>query len=111
MEVARGLVSVSIASRVMAINNSHVRGSGSGQTASVHPFTRALPRDLPSHAPLERHDWSEFHRPQSTSRNLEVLSSLGIAIRKTGSGTPADLASLDVYRIRHQFAGSDNRIW
>ncbi|GBN00447.1 hypothetical protein AVEN_123040-1 [Araneus ventricosus] len=31
---------------------------------------------------------------------------LGIAIRKTGSGNPADPASFDVCRIRHQFSGS-----
>ncbi|GBN60539.1 hypothetical protein AVEN_194984-1 [Araneus ventricosus] len=35
---------------------------------------------------------------------------IGVAIRKTGSGNPADPASLDVYRIWHQFAGSDHRI-
>ncbi|KAJ8947347.1 hypothetical protein NQ318_002873 [Aromia moschata] len=35
---------------------------------------------------------------------------LGIAIRKTGSGNPADPASEDIYRIRHQFAGSGQRI-
>ncbi|GBM45708.1 hypothetical protein AVEN_14151-1 [Araneus ventricosus] len=34
----------------------------------------------------------------------------GIAIRKTGSGNPADPASLHVNRMRHQFAGSDHRI-
>ncbi|GBM16305.1 hypothetical protein AVEN_194046-1 [Araneus ventricosus] len=45
--VARGLVSASVASRVMAVNSLHVKGGGSDQTASVHPFTRALPRDLP----------------------------------------------------------------
>ncbi|GBL73519.1 hypothetical protein AVEN_159506-1 [Araneus ventricosus] len=59
----------------MAVSSSHVKGGGSGQTASVHPFIRALPRDLPSHSPFERRDWSEFHRAQSTSSNLEVLPS------------------------------------
>ncbi|GBM53825.1 hypothetical protein AVEN_48339-1 [Araneus ventricosus] len=51
MDVACGLVSESVVSRVMTVNSSHVKGRGSGQTASVHPFTRALPRDLQSHAP------------------------------------------------------------
>ncbi|GBN38363.1 hypothetical protein AVEN_220973-1 [Araneus ventricosus] len=36
----------------MAINSSHVKGGGSGETASVYPFTRALPKDLPSQEPL-----------------------------------------------------------
>ncbi|GBL84699.1 hypothetical protein AVEN_191147-1 [Araneus ventricosus] len=56
----RGLVSASVASRVMAVNRSHVKGGGNGQTASVHPFAPALPRDLPSHAPSERRDWLEL---------------------------------------------------
>ncbi|GBM82177.1 hypothetical protein AVEN_178934-1 [Araneus ventricosus] len=67
IDVARGLVSASVASRVMAVNRSHVKGGTSGQTVSVHPFTRALPRDF------QRRDWSEFLRPQSTSTNLEQL--------------------------------------
>ncbi|GBO07592.1 hypothetical protein AVEN_239893-1, partial [Araneus ventricosus] len=71
MEFTHGLVSASAVSRVMAVNSSHVKGGGRGQAASEHPFTRGLPRDLPSHASLERRDWSEFHRPQSTSSNLE----------------------------------------
>ncbi|GBN21150.1 hypothetical protein AVEN_37831-1 [Araneus ventricosus] len=60
--VAREFVSASVASLVIVVNNSHIKGGGNGQTASVHPFTQALPRDLRSHAPLERRDWSEFHR-------------------------------------------------
>ncbi|GBL94201.1 hypothetical protein AVEN_163522-1 [Araneus ventricosus] len=44
-------------------------------------------------------------RSQAENWNTPGLQ-LGIAIRKTGSGNPADPASLDVYRIRHQFAGS-----
>ncbi|GBO05759.1 hypothetical protein AVEN_188738-1 [Araneus ventricosus] len=61
IEVARGLVSASVASRVMPVN----RG-GSGQKASVHPFSRALPIDLPSYEPLERRDCSSStdHSPQ-----------------------------------------------
>ncbi|GBO01208.1 hypothetical protein AVEN_125084-1 [Araneus ventricosus] len=47
IDVARGLVSASDVSRVMAVNSSHIKGRGSGQTASVHPFTRELPRYLP----------------------------------------------------------------
>ncbi|GBN20520.1 hypothetical protein AVEN_169961-1 [Araneus ventricosus] len=52
----------------MAVNRAHVKAGGSGQTASVHPFSRALPRYLLSHAAWEQRDCSEFHRPQSTSR-------------------------------------------
>ncbi|GBM76624.1 hypothetical protein AVEN_51678-1 [Araneus ventricosus] len=44
--VARGLVIASVVSRVMAVNSSHIKGKGIGQTASVHPFTRALLRYL-----------------------------------------------------------------
>ncbi|GBL86534.1 hypothetical protein AVEN_194794-1 [Araneus ventricosus] len=44
--------------RVMAKNSSHIKGRGNGQTASVHPFTRALPRDLQRHAPYERRNFS-----------------------------------------------------
>ncbi|GBO04355.1 hypothetical protein AVEN_167853-1 [Araneus ventricosus] len=54
IEVARGLVSASVASRVMEVNSSRSKGRGSGQAASVRPFTRALPRDLTSHAPWEQ---------------------------------------------------------
>ncbi|GBM02868.1 hypothetical protein AVEN_89397-1, partial [Araneus ventricosus] len=72
IEVACWIVSASVASRVMEVNSSHVKGGGSGQTASMHPFTRALSRDLTSHGGWERLEWSEFHRPQSTSTNLEV---------------------------------------
>ncbi|GBN81882.1 hypothetical protein AVEN_257653-1 [Araneus ventricosus] len=49
IDVGRGLVSTSVFSRVIVVNSSHTKGRGSAQTASVHPFTRALPRDLPSH--------------------------------------------------------------
>ncbi|GBM38163.1 hypothetical protein AVEN_48495-1 [Araneus ventricosus] len=73
IDVARGLVSVSVVSRVMAVNSSHVKGGRSGQTASVLLFTRALPRDLPSHTQWERRDCLEFHRPQYTSTNLKRL--------------------------------------
>ncbi|GBN52345.1 hypothetical protein AVEN_70572-1 [Araneus ventricosus] len=57
----------------MVVNSSHVKEGGSGQTASVHPFTRALTRDFPNHAPRGRRDWSVFQRPQPTSTNLERL--------------------------------------
>ncbi|GBN82137.1 hypothetical protein AVEN_232205-1 [Araneus ventricosus] len=36
IDVPRGLVSASVVSRVMAVNSSHIKGMGSGQTASVH---------------------------------------------------------------------------
>ncbi|GBM61221.1 hypothetical protein AVEN_65354-1 [Araneus ventricosus] len=38
--------------------------------APVHTFIRALPRDF--HAPWERRDCSEFHRPQVAFERLEV---------------------------------------
>ncbi|GBM38322.1 hypothetical protein AVEN_114024-1, partial [Araneus ventricosus] len=43
IDAARGLVSASVVSRVVAVNSSHIKGRGSDQTASSHPFTRALP--------------------------------------------------------------------
>ncbi|GBN90253.1 hypothetical protein AVEN_144853-1 [Araneus ventricosus] len=56
----------------MEVNSLYVKGGRNVQRASVYPFTRGLPRDLPSHALWERRVCSEFHRPQSTSRNFEV---------------------------------------
>ncbi|GBM27969.1 hypothetical protein AVEN_20582-1 [Araneus ventricosus] len=73
IEVARGLVSASVASHVMAVNSSDVKGGGSSQTASVHPFTRVLKRDLPNHAPLELRDWSEFHYHSPHARTSSDL--------------------------------------
>ncbi|GBO26066.1 hypothetical protein AVEN_24910-1 [Araneus ventricosus] len=75
IDVALPLVSASAVSRIMAVNSSHVKGDRSGQMASANPLTRALTRDLASHAPLERRDWSEFHQSQIASTNparLEV---------------------------------------
>ncbi|GBO06701.1 hypothetical protein AVEN_109366-1 [Araneus ventricosus] len=64
IDVARELVGASVASRVMAVNSSHVKGAGSGQTASVHPLTRTLPRDLPSHrTTVERLEVLPSHTP------------------------------------------------
>ncbi|GBO07791.1 hypothetical protein AVEN_48815-1, partial [Araneus ventricosus] len=60
IDVARGFISGSAFSRVMVVNSSHVKGGGSGQTASLHRFTRALTRDFPNHAPWGRRDWSVF---------------------------------------------------
>ncbi|GBM15274.1 hypothetical protein AVEN_155547-1 [Araneus ventricosus] len=51
IDVACGLVSASAVSSVMAVNSSHLKGKGSGQTASVYPFTRALTRYFQSNAP------------------------------------------------------------
>ncbi|GBN61962.1 hypothetical protein AVEN_148397-1 [Araneus ventricosus] len=72
-EESSWLASASVVSRFMAVNNSQVKGGRRGQTVSVHPFTRALPRDLPKNAPSKWSDWSEFHGAQSTSTNLERL--------------------------------------
>ncbi|GBN31982.1 hypothetical protein AVEN_131560-1 [Araneus ventricosus] len=69
MDGARGLVSASVVSRVMAVNSSHVKGRGSGQTASLDQFTRALPRSRV----VGRARLFGFHRSQSTSTNLERL--------------------------------------
>ncbi|GBM86870.1 hypothetical protein AVEN_124747-1 [Araneus ventricosus] len=38
IDVARGLVSTPVVSRVMAVNSSHVKEAENGQTPSVHPF-------------------------------------------------------------------------
>ncbi|GBL85831.1 hypothetical protein AVEN_63164-1 [Araneus ventricosus] len=51
IDVARGFVSASVVSRVMAVNRSRIKGKGRYQTAPLHPFTRALPRYLKSHEP------------------------------------------------------------
>ncbi|GBM40772.1 hypothetical protein AVEN_157911-1 [Araneus ventricosus] len=53
IDVTRGLVSASAASRVVAVNSLHIKGRGSGQTASEHPLTRVLHIDMPSHAPSD----------------------------------------------------------
>ncbi|GBM26423.1 hypothetical protein AVEN_139374-1 [Araneus ventricosus] len=45
INVARELESVSDVFRVVEVNNSHIKARRSCQTASVHPFTRALLRD------------------------------------------------------------------
>ncbi|GBM03830.1 hypothetical protein AVEN_231303-1 [Araneus ventricosus] len=50
IDVARGLVSAYVVSRVMVVTSSHIKGRGGGQTASVHPFTRTLPRYLQTRA-------------------------------------------------------------
>ncbi|GBN97925.1 hypothetical protein AVEN_87171-1 [Araneus ventricosus] len=70
-EMARGLVSTPVASRIMAVNSSHIKGCGSDQTASVHPFTRPLPRDLPSSAPFDGmigRNYTEHSQQVRTSR-------------------------------------------
>ncbi|GBM03794.1 RNA-directed DNA polymerase from mobile element jockey [Araneus ventricosus] len=48
IDVARGLVNASVVSRFMAVNSSHIKGRESGQTASLHLFSRALPSDFPT---------------------------------------------------------------
>ncbi|GBM85846.1 hypothetical protein AVEN_37493-1 [Araneus ventricosus] len=67
IDVARRLVSASVVSRVMAVNCSHFKGKGSGQTASMHPFTRALPRYL------QNMNGATVRIPLSTSTNLQRL--------------------------------------
>ncbi|GBN05487.1 hypothetical protein AVEN_91057-1 [Araneus ventricosus] len=42
-------------------------------TTTDHKYEPRETRDLPSHSPWEQRDWSEFHRPQSTSTTLERL--------------------------------------
>ncbi|GBN87358.1 hypothetical protein AVEN_212857-1 [Araneus ventricosus] len=56
IDVARGLVSASVVSRVMTVNSSHVKGEGSGQTATKHSFTQPLTKYLQSHVQSERRD-------------------------------------------------------
>ncbi|GBN88987.1 hypothetical protein AVEN_173425-1 [Araneus ventricosus] len=85
IDVARGLLSASVVSGVMAVNSSHVKGRGSGQTASVHPFTRTLPRDLPSHA-----DHSPQVRTSSDSR-FDKRHAVGTRLKE--SAKPAHFKS------------------
>ncbi|GBO05713.1 hypothetical protein AVEN_145228-1 [Araneus ventricosus] len=67
IDMDRGFVSVSVVSRVMAVNISHSEGRDSGQTASVHPFTRALPRYLPRNGATVQN--STDHTPQVRTSN------------------------------------------
>ncbi|GBL89396.1 hypothetical protein AVEN_225908-1 [Araneus ventricosus] len=60
IDVARGLASASVVSRVMVVKSSHIKGRVSGQSASVHPFTRALPIYLQRQAPYKQPDCSNF---------------------------------------------------
>ncbi|GBM18192.1 hypothetical protein AVEN_151728-1 [Araneus ventricosus] len=54
VDVDRGFTNASVVSRVMAVNSSHVKEGVNSHTAPVHPFTRALKIDLPSHALWEQ---------------------------------------------------------
>ncbi|GBN25165.1 hypothetical protein AVEN_191638-1 [Araneus ventricosus] len=78
------LGSASVVSRVMAVNSSHIKGRGSGQTASVHPFSRALTKYLQSHAPLERCDcsnsidYSPQVRTSSSDSVLQIIKNVTI---------------------------------
>ncbi|GBO37136.1 hypothetical protein AVEN_174154-1 [Araneus ventricosus] len=78
IDVARSHISASVVSRVVAVNSSHAKGRGSAQTASVHPFTRSLTRDLPRNAPLE------FQLPQSISPNLRATKPHAVGTRLNG---------------------------
>ncbi|GBM16711.1 hypothetical protein AVEN_217974-1 [Araneus ventricosus] len=44
IDVACGLVSASAGSRVMAVKIPRIKGKGRGQTAPLHPFTKATRR-------------------------------------------------------------------
>ncbi|GBM78206.1 hypothetical protein AVEN_72409-1 [Araneus ventricosus] len=60
----------SVVSRVVAVSSSRIKGKRRGQTAPLHPFTRALLRYLPNQAPKERLDCSN-----STDHSPEVRTS------------------------------------
>ncbi|GBN67973.1 hypothetical protein AVEN_262664-1 [Araneus ventricosus] len=72
-DVSPGLVCASVVSRVMAIDISHVKGGESAQMASVHPFTRALPRDLRNHV------------QNSTGHSLQVQNLERLEVRQATS--------------------------
>ncbi|GBL90264.1 hypothetical protein AVEN_130369-1 [Araneus ventricosus] len=65
IDVARGLGSASVVSRIIAVNSSRMIGRVSGQTASVHLFTRALPRDF------HRRNGAKFGIPPTTINEYE----------------------------------------
>ncbi|GBM12366.1 hypothetical protein AVEN_211553-1 [Araneus ventricosus] len=70
--VVRGLVSASVVSRVVAVNSSHIKGPDDA-IASVHSSAAEIfgkPCDVGTARLFE------FHRPQSTSANLERLEVL-----------------------------------
>ncbi|GBM47489.1 hypothetical protein AVEN_153700-1 [Araneus ventricosus] len=98
IDVSRGLVSACVVSRVVAVNSSHIKGGSRGQTASGHPFTRALPRYLPSYAPYERLDCSNstdhkceprvtrgLDKPHAVGTRLQVLRGRFDSIASIGS--------------------------
>ncbi|GBN50296.1 hypothetical protein AVEN_133250-1 [Araneus ventricosus] len=45
-DAAREPVGAFVGFRVIAVNSSHIKGRRTSQTASVHPFTRVLPREF-----------------------------------------------------------------
>ncbi|GBN38172.1 hypothetical protein AVEN_160451-1 [Araneus ventricosus] len=69
IDVARGLVIESVVSRVVGVSSSHIKGPD-GAIASVHSNTVGIfakPRAVGTARLFE------FHRPKSTSANLERL--------------------------------------
>ncbi|GBN10713.1 hypothetical protein AVEN_261930-1 [Araneus ventricosus] len=91
IDVVRGLVSASMVSRVVAVNNSHIKGGGSGQTASESAAERFAKLRALGMARL-----FEFHQSQFTSTNLERLevwtshtpSEQGFIVSRTYSNFP-----------------------
>ncbi|GBL97925.1 hypothetical protein AVEN_127026-1 [Araneus ventricosus] len=69
IEVARGLVSACVVCRVMAVNSWHIKGRRSGQCIRSLEHSR----DIRKATRLRNGRLFEFHRPQSTSTNLERL--------------------------------------
>ncbi|GBM77988.1 hypothetical protein AVEN_105452-1 [Araneus ventricosus] len=68
IDVARGLVSASVVSRIVAVNSSHIKETR--RRHCIHSYERC--RDT-CKTTRRRNGMFEFHRPQSTNANLELL--------------------------------------
>ncbi|GBM05373.1 hypothetical protein AVEN_268518-1 [Araneus ventricosus] len=69
IDATRGLVSTSVVSRVVVVNSSDIKGPD-GAIASVHSNAAEI---FPKPRAVRMAHLLEFHRPQSTSTNLERL--------------------------------------
>ncbi|GBO03387.1 hypothetical protein AVEN_139561-1 [Araneus ventricosus] len=100
--MTRGLLSASVVSHVVAVNITHIKGGRSGQTASLHPFTRALQRDLPSHAPSEWRDFSSLVPPACGLAELRVARGSHLWTLIGGIRTDAPVLRLVTWQISPQ---------
>ncbi|GBM35590.1 hypothetical protein AVEN_121040-1 [Araneus ventricosus] len=71
IDVARGLVSASVVSRVVAVNSSRIKGPD----GAIASFLSSSVEIFPKPHSVRTARLFEFHRPQSTTTNLEVCPS------------------------------------